>query len=467
MAAVKAIAGLMKWARREEWRGGFEATFALHSGPACARAGIAPDDLESLIGSGLFGNLWGCIFEDFVSREDADGRNVADDYLRRRGWKEAASDKAYLAGLRSSALSLYEVSDIVPGESCLMRDLIRGGEAIRVRERSGTRCFKPWDRIAARVVSVGSANVLGGGLLAFRQELCEEALKAFRRMRSKARREARSRVRDADPAVASREAADEIVLQSAAPLFTTIWLADVLDRALNRRMPELLNSDGDEFLLTNLRYPLLPGVTLDAVRAALDTLRELDPASDTFWNWIGKASRKTPRARASESSVVIVTLPGGGPDDAVVLGNMELEQDAVVLSVNSAARAERGRKMLASALAGLVGAPVTQTRSVAELMAAPREAAEKPSPTLLPEEERAISRQFLERHYAGLLDKKIPVLGNRTPRQAAKTAQGRMRVAAWLKYLENASARRDADDALSEYDFGWLWEALGIADLRR
>ena len=47
-----------------------------------------------------------------------------------------------------------------------------------------------------------------------------------------------------------------------------------------------------------------------------------------------------------------VTLDDGG----VVLGNIELKDGAVVLSVNSAARAERGRASLSGALAGLVAA---------------------------------------------------------------------------------------------------------------
>ena len=39
------------------------------------------------------------------------------DYLKRRGWKESASIRAYMAALRRSTMSLYEVSDIVRGTS--------------------------------------------------------------------------------------------------------------------------------------------------------------------------------------------------------------------------------------------------------------------------------------------------------------------------------------------------------------
>jgi hypothetical protein len=39
--------------------------------------------------------LWGCVFEDLVSAGRAE-RNVADDYLKRRGWKESAGTRAYI-----------------------------------------------------------------------------------------------------------------------------------------------------------------------------------------------------------------------------------------------------------------------------------------------------------------------------------------------------------------------------------
>jgi hypothetical protein len=41
-------------------------------------------------------------FEDFLTREIVDGRNVVDDYLKRRGWRESASTKAYMRALRDS-----------------------------------------------------------------------------------------------------------------------------------------------------------------------------------------------------------------------------------------------------------------------------------------------------------------------------------------------------------------------------
>jgi hypothetical protein len=97
-------------------------------------------------------------------------------------------------------------------------------------------------------------------------------------------------------------------------------------------------------------------------------------------------------------------------------------------------------------------------------------AAERPPPEpsgLSPEDERALVRQGLDDHYRRVLDGPIPALGGKSPRAAAKTPKGREKVAAWLKMLENHSAKRPAADPLGEYDFGWMWQELGVEALRR
>ena len=91
-----------------------------------------------------------------------DGRNIADDYLRRRGWKESVSTREYIAGLRRSVLSLYEVSGLVPGESMLLRDLVRGGDPVRVWEKSGSQGLRPWDRIATRLIPMRDRAGISG-----------------------------------------------------------------------------------------------------------------------------------------------------------------------------------------------------------------------------------------------------------------------------------------------------------------
>src|SRR3954451_14107380 len=112
----RAIATVMQWAAREEWRGWLEDVIADHLAPACLAAGVARGELPDLLGEGAHAQLIGCAFEDFLTREfGPDGRNIVDDYLERRGWTEPVAAKRYLQALRRSVMSVYEVVDTAPG----------------------------------------------------------------------------------------------------------------------------------------------------------------------------------------------------------------------------------------------------------------------------------------------------------------------------------------------------------------
>src|SRR6266568_2984132 len=181
MASADSLAGLMKWLRRAEWQDAFDELLHRHLAPACAKVDVAIDELPELIGDEHLTSLWACVFEDFLARNLDDNRNIVDDYLKRRGWKESASNKAYMTALRSSVISLYEISDIVSEESFLARDLVRGGDPIRVSEKSATRSLHPWDRIAARVLRLRAKTVMAGGVLRFEHDVAEDLLDSIAR----------------------------------------------------------------------------------------------------------------------------------------------------------------------------------------------------------------------------------------------------------------------------------------------
>jgi hypothetical protein len=466
------LEGLIKWLRHDEWRAPFEDTLAEHLEPACEKASITPDEIASVLGEDIVLMLWGCAFEDFLTRHLEDGRNIVEDYLKRRGWKESASNRAYMAALRSSLMSLYEVSEIVPGQSFRARDLIRGGDPVRVSERTATRSLKPWDRIGARIVKVGPDFILGGGVLPFHLDSSEQLLRRLPTCLSQTGGELRALIKQAGPDSGEGgggQALDDGVLRLAAPVFTTVWLEDALERALQPTLPELRNADGDEILFCTVRWPFAASAQNQTIEAKLDGLSELRKESSTFWNWFRptKPARKT--ARTSRSSAGGQTYSVSLEDGSTVLGSIELRDRLVLLTANSLERAERGRDLITSELGELVRAPLIETETPAQALSAQTsdESASRDEADLAPEEEAAIVHAALDQHYRQMLDEPIPMLGGKTPRQAARTKAGRAKVVAWLKYLENGIAQRDPDDPMATYDLSWLWAELGLADQRR
>ena len=173
MASVHSLGKLIKFIRRPEWEDDFAEILGQHLGPACSNHDVDPDDLFDILGEVAATILHGCALEDYMSRVDEDGHNIVDEYLKRRGYAESAGAKRYMQSFRNTIMSLYEVSDIVPGQSFLARDLLRDGEPVRVMEVSGTKSLKPWDRIGARLIRQGEEWRMGGGVLLYNRRASE------------------------------------------------------------------------------------------------------------------------------------------------------------------------------------------------------------------------------------------------------------------------------------------------------
>jgi hypothetical protein len=470
MPSADALAGLIKWLRREPWDAAFGELLERHLGPACDKAGVPPDELGEVLGEHWAMTLWGCAFEDFLTREIEGAGNIVDDYLKRRGWNEKTTNKAYLAALRSSVISLYEASGIRPGESFLARDLIRGGEPVRVSERTATHTLKPWDRLAARLVEMRGKTTLGGGVLPFEHELSESLIAALGRIRARAPGEVAELIADLDIERAQEASALVVdatgILRLAGPLVSTYWLNDTLQRVLSPAVPRVFNSDGEDMEIFALHYRLENGVTAEKLRAALSAAPDLDPASATFWNWL--APRNAPRARMKLKGRDGLTFSSMMAHGATVLGTLELKGRTLTLQVNSKPRAERGRAMLEPLLEGLVATPLIERQTLDQALAEHRMRGSAPVASGLPaDEERRLIHAQLDRHYRQQLDEPLPMLGNVSPRKAAKTAKGRVKIASWLKFLENRAAQQDPGNPMADYDLTWLWQELGVADLRQ
>jgi hypothetical protein len=229
----------------------------------------------------------------------------------------------------------------------------------------------------------------------------------------------------------------------------------------------LRNAEGDEVVVCEVRYPIAAGCTAADIRAILETRVEFRPADTASWSWIDP---KRPLAQSTDDnglSQESLTFETWLDDGALVLGSLELRDGALVLAVNSRNRSDLGSALLSGVLGTLVGPPSIKVETIEQIMATGKGAA--PQGLDIPEEEsQAIVHEHLERHYRSALDQPISMLGGESPRAAVRSDDGRIKVADWLKMMENRTARSARPgSALASYNFGWLWAELGINELRR
>lgn len=445
------LAGLMKFATSPAWAEPLAEVLADHLEPAIDAFDFDHDELADIVGDHWAGVLWGCAFEDLLTRAVApDGRNIVDDYIKRRGWNENGPTKRYMRALKSSVMSLYEISEVQPGQGLLARDLIRGGEPVRVSERTASQTLEQGDRIGARIVEIGGKHILSGGLLSFTIEAADEL------------------IRDLGPAEGTRNPPVALTLddeqQRALPaLISTTWLFDVVSRTMEPAfLPVLHDNDGEEVVFHRVRFPLAGGATDRTVGERLDAVTAFERETAHVWNWLGEKPHAMPMdtGRTAWDGMMI--------DGTPVLGKVELKGRTLVLAVTSAARAARGTALIADALAGLVGTPLTTIETVEQAIADRIEGATELAPDLSPDIATPLVHAMLDRQYRATLDEPVDMLGDITPRAAAGTAAGRDRLAAWLQHLEHRSgAGPDPNDPMATYDFTWIWRELGIEDLRR
>ena len=407
--------------------------------------------------------LFGVMFEDFLSRRLPPGdRNVIDDYLKRRGWRESVPGRRYLQQLRDSVLSLYEVVEVSPGHHCDLRDLVRGGRNFRVYERMGTQNLVRWDRLAARVLKLNGQYVFSGGILPFPLEAAKSLLKVLTESRIQFNKEL-SRVADEDAMteMLSSEDLDEVFLQDACPAFTSIWLGHTL-KHLYEPPPEMSNRDGDALVFTETRFPFLTE-QLEEIARRLDaaTNWDRDNPDEHTWIWLPEPDAVADKKQAG---IAFDTLRGG---QYPINGTLEAKPGVLTLTTNSVARSQRGQAVLEALLHGLVGPALSALQTPEQLMSENEnrqsgDGDQESTDTIDPEIAAEIIRHTLDQHYRQSLDEAIAALDNKTPRQCVRSKKGREKVIEWLKHLENSEPRRAASQGQEPYDSSWMWVELKL-----
>jgi hypothetical protein len=457
-----AIRELNAWIGRQAlWSQRFQDVLDEHVLPAAGGVGIDREDVFDELDDAFAGEVWGAALEDLCTRRYTDPpANLIEDFLKKRGYRLPPPARIYLDVLRESAPGIYEVVAVAPGRGLTLRDMLIEGPPFDVIEISGSREVVQWDRLAARVVLYGGNRVFTGVIVLLRNEEGEALLDNLRKL-------LHAHFERRNSAVTGESFRGEAtgVLRDLAPLIAAMRISQIL-ASTRRPLPDLVNRDGDPFEYVEASYAF-------AARRRKEILAKLDAEAalvrvgsrPPIWHWAGIAANDLPAATTPGERF---SIDAHAEADAgqVVLASFKVAGTRFTISVNSRRRFVRAQALVEPLLAGLVGEPAIEIKSVEEAMAENSNAAE-PARRRLPRKiERQITERLLSTHYRKWLDDKLPVLGGKTPREAARDFAGRESLVALLKDLENIEARRARETGVT-YDASWLWRELGIEHLRR
>jgi hypothetical protein len=139
--------------------------------------------------------------------------------------------------------------------------------------------------------------------------------------------------------------------------------------------------------------------------------------------------------RAGIEAAVLTWLKAGNRKhkdwDNTTLGILRLDGSRLVIEVNSARRRERIAREISKRFGSTATLVETTTTDIVKELQERRargDTAEPMTSSTEPErtpEIQSLEAELMQRHWDAWIETKVPALGNRTPRQAAKTAKGR------------------------------------------
>ena len=347
------------------------------------------------------------------------GRTMLDFYLESEGSKLSSGELNYLQGLHGTHLRLYEILEVKSDQGFEVLDLW-DDRRFYVRERAATRQIVAWDLVVARIGPGGDGEAVFETIpYLFRAADKDDLLKGLRKAHKAFLHEF------PDKGIAD-------FFRTMAPVFHKLWL----DRVALPPRPKLITGEGEPFIFARVIFDLVDREA--AIRYLADRRDDIVEQDDGSYVWLRP-----------------------GDDVQRSLGVIVFEESRVIFETTSQKRAEKARDELPSLLGGTIRFRVISYEDVEQALKRAPKANKRKEPEIPIAEQRKILSEYYENHYRKWLDEPVPALGNRTPRHAAHLKTVRPKLIALLKDFEAMSERQRRAGEIA-YDFGWMWEELGL-----
>jgi len=340
----------------------------------------------------------------------------------------------YIQAALADPLSFWQIEDIEAHKGVLARDLLLGRVRF-IEDVSASECLHKWDIILGNTMEVDGVctlNISGPYSLPAkaRDTILDEFGSDFHEL-------------EEDEALAELFDMD----------LDLIWFyQDLVDHLFTSALPEVRNTDGEELVFTKSVYEFDPSHRPDILKR-LSRITEFEPATEktrdkALFTWVVQAGPDTPL-------------------DNITKGRIEVRRKYIETECNSAGRENQLRRKLKEALPDLITHRKTSSEPLGkvELEGKTRSGWREDSEALdihdLSEEGQAQLREHLEKMYMNWADTKVPLLGNRTPKEAVKDPEGKRQVISLVKDWENLQAR--AKNPQFIFDFNKLRKELGLS----
>ena len=329
-----------------------------------------------------------------------------------------AQGRIWLEEIGKRSLSLFEVREVRPGEGIRVSDLLDPDEPeLWLRERSGSRSLMQWDILGARLARQDDYWVMTGAVYPLMRD---EALAC----RDEILRESEGVERNSPLA---REIVGTIIIET--------WLSCL---TAERPIPAMVDASTQKTIrLTTDHYQVTNWELLSTILA-----EQADVEGDRANGWV-RFTEIGDEKRRSQATLNVK------------------EPNSLDVFCRTLELADESRKWLARLARTALkfrAREIVDPRSPKALESASRSRGKE----IPPEIAAGLINSYMDTFYRNWTGEKIPALGTKTPREAVLTENGRRAVIDLLKSYENDDARRAREQGGKRFDFGFLWEQLGL-----
>ncbi len=372
--------------------------------------GILINALEWLVGDGSMS----------VKGEE---RRVADWLLGRGGPLFSVAQRQWIELLAAMPLRLYEILEVQPGEGMTLKDiLLPERPPVLVREKAGSQQANPYDLIAARILPVEDHFQLSGAVYSFPRHLGWNLLE-----------ELRNELAEVEPdSPLAKEITGVIIPYHWLKLFVTAY-----------DIPQLIDHvTGDPLLQVTDHYRVHDW---DALEQALSGEADIEGSREEGWSRIFQGQ------------------------DGLVRRSLSIDpgkrSDRIQVSYHTQKYADDGRPWF-EAVAGAAVAFISREISDPTGMLVHLQPHETEDPSVATPLPPDILSEFIEQRirqlYANWADEPLPLLGDRTPREAIQTPEGLEQVRFLLHTYEHGEAQQARAQQRTPVSYDFLWQSLGI-----
>jgi hypothetical protein len=360
-------------------------------------------------------------------------------YLQKKEPRLDELEKAIASGVNRNAYTFLEVERVFQNRGFNARDLL-GNKDLYITEHTASNSLKDGDIIFGNPTQVkGYTYLTGSGPIKIPQKMKSWIIDY--------REELQGGYKTISEGVLRENETETI------QTFLELYFS------LTKPWSKMTNMDGEALSFRTVYYDIKsPGRAFDALCTLCAHSSRGELISEAEFDEQGRfVGAEFPWSQA--------VFYGPESRENIVMGHIYINGRSLTVEVNSEEREEEIREEIESLLGEEAKYRVTEVQSCESAMkeaADKRFAEESESEDLMqsPEVQNLLAGKLRE-HWRGWMDIEVPALGNKTPRQAAQTSEGREKVLSLLRDAENTSPSPGMEDIQKE-SIREIKEELGL-----